>query len=124
MRFHNLLSEIGENIVVILSTHIVDDVSDLCSHMAIISEGRVLLTGKPADAIAAIQGQVWQRVVTRDELEEYKKTITIISTRLFSGNTMIHVHSPDSPGPGFEQVDPDLKDVYFSTLRQVSSMAA
>jgi len=123
-RFLNLLSEIGENVVVILSTHIVEDVSDLCSHMAIISEGRVLLTGKPADAISDLQGQVWQKIVTRDELENFQKTNTVISTRLFSGRTIIHIKSPDSPGAGFEQVEADLKDVYFSTLRQAQSKAA
>jgi ABC-type multidrug transport system ATPase subunit len=117
-RFLNLLSEIGENVVVILSTHIVDDVNDLCTHMAIISEGQLLLTGRPADLRRSLQDQVWQKVVTRGELEEYQKTMTVISTRLFAGSTVIHVMSPDSPGTGFDQVDVDLKDVYFSTLRQ------
>jgi ABC-2 type transport system ATP-binding protein len=109
---------------VILSTHIVEDVSDLCSHMAIISEGRVILTGKPADAISDLQGQVWQKIVTREELENYKGTSTIISTRLLAGRTIIHVKSPDSPGSGFVQVEADLKDVYFSTLRQAQLVAA
>jgi len=123
-RFLNLLSEIGENVVVILSTHIVEDVSDLCSNMAIISEGRVHLAGKPADAIAGLKGQIWQKTVTRNELQEYRKTNTVISTRLFSGNTLIHVLCPESPGTGFEQIEADLKDVYFSTLRRAESRAA
>jgi len=123
-RFLNLLSEIGGNVVVILSTHIVEDVSDLCSNMAIISEGRVHLAGKPADAIAGLKGQIWQKTVTRNELQEYLKTNTVISTRLFSGNTLIHVLCPESPGTGFEQIEADLKDVYFSTLRRAESRAA
>ena len=117
-RFLNLLSEIGENVVVILSTHIVDDVADLCSSMAIISEGRLLLTGKPAEVIEAHQGRIWQKVVQKSELEAHMNTHTVISTRLSSGNTIIHVLSSDSPGTDFVQVGVDLKDVYFSTLQQ------
>ncbi len=123
-RFLNLLSEIGENVVVILSTHIVEDVSDLCSHMAIISEGRVLETGQPRELIDKLKGQVWQKVISRNELEQYEEKMSVISTRLYAGRTVIHVLSPGSPGSDFEPVEVDLKDVYFSTLKQVPSQAA
>lgn len=116
-RFLNLLSEIGQNVVVILSTHIVDDVSDLCSHMAIISEGRLLLTGRPRDMIEDQRGRIWKKVVTRDELESYEQKMMVISVRLFEGKRVIHVLSPDSPGDDFAPVDPELKDVYFATLK-------
>jgi ABC-type multidrug transport system ATPase subunit len=118
-RFLNLLSEIGENVVVILSTHIVEDVSDLCSRMAIISGGRVLLAGEPRALLDTIRGQVWRKVVSKGELGEYGRGLAIISVRLFEGSIVIHVASKDSPGSGFEQVDVDLKDVYFSTLKSV-----
>jgi ABC-type multidrug transport system ATPase subunit len=118
-RFLNILSEIGENVVVILSTHIVDDVSELCSRMAIISGGRVLLTGEPRALMNNIQGQVWKKAITKSELGEYERNMAVISVRLYEGKIMIHVASKDSPGSGFEPVDIDLKDVYFSTLKQV-----
>jgi len=116
-RFLNLLSEIGQNVVVILSTHIVDDVSDLCSHMAIISDGRLLRAGKPRELIREIEGKVWKKVVTRDELDSYERDMTVISVRLYEGDRVIHVLSPDSPGDDFEPVAPELKDVYFATLK-------
>ena len=116
-RFLNLLSEIGENVVVILSTHIVDDVSDLCSRMAIISEGHLLLTGRPREMIDGLKDKIWQKVVTRDELESYERDMTVISVRLYEGDRVIHVLNPDSPGDDFIPVDAELKDVYFSTLK-------
>lgn len=124
IRFLNLLSEIGENVVVILSTHIVEDVSDLCSHMAIISEGQLLLAGRPGDLIRELQGRIWRKKIGKGELESYREKVTVISTRLYEGKTMIHVLSPESPGSDFEPVDADLKDVYFSTLRQFENAAA
>ncbi len=123
-RFLNLLSEIGETVVVILSTHIVEDVSDLCSHMAIISEGEVLLTGRPGGLIDKLQGKVWRKVINRGELRTFKENMSVISTRLFAGSTVIHVQSPKSPGTDFEPVTVDLKDVYFSTLKQRELQAA
>ncbi len=123
-RFLNLLSEIGENVVVILSTHIVEDVRDLCSHMAIISEGRVLLTGRPKEAMSDLSGQVWEKEVERGELDEYQRELTVISTRLFAGSTIMHVLSAQKPGEGFAPVEADLKDVYFATLRKARSLAA
>jgi ABC-type multidrug transport system ATPase subunit len=124
LRFNNMLSEIGENIVVILSTHIVEDVSDLCSRMAIIAGGRVLATGDPADTIEGLRGRVWKKIITRDQLPAYEKDCTVISTRLVAGRTAIHVVSKDRPDATFDPVSPDLEDVYFSTLRSVGAQAA
>ncbi|MGH7453680.1 MAG: ABC transporter ATP-binding protein [bacterium] len=115
-RFHNLLSEIGENIVVILSTHIVDDVSDLCSHTAIISEGEVLLTGEPLKVIRDLQGKIWKKTIDKRELGDYQSRFKVISTRLFAGKTVIHVFNETQPDGTFEMVEAGLDDVYFSTL--------
>ena len=123
LRFHNLLSQIGENIVVILSTHIVEDVSDLCSRMAIISQGEVLLTGEPGDAIGRLDGRVWSRVVGRDELPGYERDHHVISTRLSAGRTVIHVYADERPAGGFERVRTELTDVYFSTLKRAGAAA-
>jgi ABC-2 type transport system ATP-binding protein len=120
VRFHNLLAEIGENVIVILSTHIVEDVSDLCSRMAIISHGRVLMTGDPGEAIAGIGGRIWQRAVPRNELEGYQRDYAVISSRLVAGRTVVHVYSESSPGEGFEPVNGSLEDVYFSTLHHAA----
>ena len=117
VRFHNLLAEIGENVVVILSTHIVEDVSDLCSRMAIINNGRVLMTGDPWEAIRSIEGKIWRRSVPRKELETVQKTFPVISTKLVAGKTFVHVHADSNPGEGFEPVSGSLEDVYFSALR-------
>lgn len=121
-RFLNLLSEIGENVVVIISTHIVGDVSELCGHMAIIDKGRVLREGDPVDLIAEIDGKVWQRVIDKQELKGYKDTMCVISTRLLAGRTVIRVYSEVPPKDGFKQVDADLEDVYFLSLRQARSV--
>ncbi len=115
-RFLNLLSEIGENVIVILSTHIVDDVAQVCSRMAIIKEGRVLRTGEPEDAIAEIRGKVWRKVIDKSELPAYESEHDVISTRLRSGRTLLHVFADGRPDPSFDGADPDLKDVYFITL--------
>jgi ABC-type multidrug transport system ATPase subunit len=112
-RFHNLLSEIGENVVVILSTHIVEDVSDLCPRMAVLANGRVLLEGKPAELIASLEGRIWRKSVSRSAVKDYD---AVISTHLFGGQTRIHVLAGDRPDAGFEPVAPSLEDVYFSVL--------
>ena len=114
-RFLNLLAEIGDNVVVILSTHIVDDVADLCPRMAVLANGRVQLEGKPADLIANTRGKIWKKVIARDELEEYQGKYEVISTRLFAGNSVIHVLADEKP-KGFDPVEGGLEDVYFSTL--------
>jgi ABC-2 type transport system ATP-binding protein len=123
IRFHNLLAEIGENVVVILSTHIVEDVSDLCSRMAIISHGRVLMSGEPWEAIRALEGKIWRRSVPREELERFQKSHPVISTKLVAGKTFIHIFSDSHPGDGFEPVDGSLEDVYFSTLHHAEKAA-
>src|SRR2546423_644757 len=120
VRFHNLLAEIGENVVVILSTHIVEDVSDLCNRMAIINNGRVLMTGDPWEAIRSIEGKIWRRAVPRMELEAFQQRFPVISTRLVAGKTFVHVNADTSPGPGFEPVSGSLEDVYFSALQRVA----
>ncbi|UVI40374.1 ABC transporter ATP-binding protein [Qipengyuania spongiae] len=115
-RFLNLLAEIGENVVVILSTHIVEDVADLCPRMAVISEGRIRLEGAPLDLIEAARGSVWAKAIRREDLDAMRERHEVISTRLFAGRTIIHVMSPGDPGDGFEAVPGGLEDVYFSTL--------
>jgi ABC-2 type transport system ATP-binding protein len=122
-RFLNLLAEIGEKVVVILSTHIVEDVTDLCPRMAIIARGEVLLAGKPADALRALEGRVWRRSIATTAVDDYKKHFAVLSTRLSAGKTVIHVMSNTLPEEGFEAVSPDLEDVYFGELRRQSSSA-
>jgi ABC-type multidrug transport system ATPase subunit len=114
-RFLNLLAGIGDNVVVILSTHIVDDVADLCPLMTVLANGRVQLEGKPADLIAATRGHIWAKTIDRSELESYQASHEIISTRLFAGRSVIHVLADKRPD-GFDPVDGGLEDVYFSTL--------
>ncbi|SFR84606.1 ABC transporter ATP-binding protein [Sphingomonas jatrophae] len=115
-RFLNLLAEIGENVVVILSTHIVEDVADLCPRMAVLAGGRILLEGAPVALMADARGRVWQKTIDRHELDDHAARHTIISTRLFAGRTVIHVLSDTSPGEGFSHAEGGLEDVYFSTL--------
>ena len=117
-RFLNLLSEIGENVIVILSTHIVDDVAEVCSRMAIIREGHVLHTGEPQAAIDEIRGKTWRKSIERSELPEYERRYRVISTRLRGGATIIHVLADDRPDETFEPAVPDLKDVYFIRLAE------
>ena len=124
LRFLNLLSEIGENMVVILSTHIVEDVSDLCSSMAIISEGQLLLTGAPGDAMGELSGKVWKKVIHKDELTSFKNSYQVISTHLWAGKTVLHVYADSQPGEGFDAVEADLKDVYFTTLKRATQPVA
>jgi len=115
-RFLNLLAEIGENVVVILSTHIVEDVSDLCPAMAIICDGRIVREGAPADLVSQLKGRIWKTIIDKAELEAAKAKYKVISTRLLAGRTVIHVESDGSPGAGFTPVEGGLEDVYFSTL--------
>ncbi len=117
-RFLNLLSEIGENVVVIISTHIVGDVSELCGRVAIVDEGRVLLEGDPAALISELDGKVWQKVIGKEELAGYQGSMEVISTRLLAGRTVIRIYSDTPPRDGSRTADPDLDDVYFLTLRQ------
>ena len=124
-RFLNLLAEIGERVVVILSTHIVEDVTDLCQRMAIIGQGQVLLSGEPHEAIHALEGKVWRRSIDKAELDGYRARMNILSTRLAGGRTLLHVLANERPEAGFEPVAPDLEDVYFGRLRtQATARAA
>lgn len=117
LRFLNLLAELGQQAVVILSTHIVDDVSELCSRMAIINRGEIRLEADPLSAIAALLGRVYQRAVDRGELQSYNDRYAVISTKLFAGRTMIRILADVAPGDGFEPADPSLEDVYFAAMR-------
>jgi ABC-type multidrug transport system ATPase subunit len=117
-RFHNLLSEIGENVVVILSTHIVEDVSDLCPNMAILNGGKIVAKGSPGELIKGLEGKVWARTIVKSELAGLRSRYNIISERLTVGQVRIHVVSDENPGEGFEPIQADLEDVYFSTIRQ------
>lgn len=116
VRFLNLLSELGENSVVLLSTHIVEDVSELCTRTAIIDRGEILLEAEPLAAVGALRGRIWQRVVAKAEFAALEREHAVISTKLLGGRTVVHVYSEAQPGPGFEPTEPDLKDVYFSAM--------
>ena len=117
VRFHNLLSAIGQNIIVILSTHIVSDVSDLCRAMAIIHEGQVRVAGDPSALTAELGGKVWRKSIAHDELAPVRERHQLISMRLFAGQTLVHVLSPQAPEAGFEPAAPDLEDFYFATIK-------
>ncbi|ANB17459.1 ABC transporter ATP-binding protein [Dokdonella koreensis] len=123
-RFLNLLAEIGEKVVVILSTHIVEDVTDLCPRMAIIASGQVRLAGQPHETIRSLDGRVWRKTVRKQELEAIQAAHTVLSTRLVGGQPVIHVLSDSYPGDGFEAVAPDLEDVYFGELRRQAAPVA
>jgi ABC-2 type transport system ATP-binding protein len=116
VRFLNLLSELGENSVIILSTHIVEDVSELCTRMAVIDKGQILLEAEPLRAVGALQGRIWRRVIEKSALPELERAHTVISTKLLAGRTVVHVYGDTSPGEGFEPAEADLEDVYFTTM--------
>ena len=123
-RFHNLLAEIGENIIVILSTHIVSDVSDLCRNMAIINKGEVLLTGDPLLVMQELNGQLWRRTIDKEQLAAVQQEQQVISTRLFAGRTIVHVVGDGQPGPDYEGITPTLEDVYFARIAQAERAVA
>ena len=116
VRFLNLLSELGENSVVLLSTHIVEDVSELCTRMAIINKGQILQEAEPLKAVEGLQGMIWRRIVEKTALPGLEREHKVISTRLLSGRTVVHIYSEEHPGNGFELVAADLEDVYFATM--------
>jgi ABC-type multidrug transport system ATPase subunit len=117
-RFHNILSEIGEQVIVILSTHIVDDVRTLCSRMVVMNQGRILLEGTPAEAVASVQGRIWRKAVEKALLSEYKERMPVISHHISEGRMLVHVLADEAPEEGFEPVDATLEDVYFSSITQ------
>jgi ABC-type multidrug transport system ATPase subunit len=121
-RFHNLLADVGQDVIVLLSTHIVDDVRELCTDMAIMNNGAIVFNGSPNDALASLNGQVWEKQITRSELEAYKSTHHVISDKMVAGAPVIHVLSETSPDQGFKSVAPNLEDVFFSTIGQDSAV--
>ena len=121
-RFLNLLAGISDNVVIILSTHIVDDVADLCPRMAVLAGGKVQLEGAPLDLIADTKGRIWKKTIARDELEAHQQQYQVISTRLFAGRTIIHILADQKPS-GFDDVEAGLEDVYFTTLADLRRAA-
>lgn len=115
-RFHNLLSEIGENVIVILSTHIVEDVKNLCKKMVVMNQGTILFEGTPDQSIETIKNKIWRKYIDKEQLNDFRKEMHVISSRVMDGKLAIHVHSDSNPGAGFEAVSPDLEDVYFSNI--------
>lgn len=115
-RFLNLLSAIGENVIVILSTHIVEDVRDLCKNMAILSEGQIVTQGNPSELVKSLEGKVWTKMIKKENLDSYQKAFQVISTKLVSGETQIRVLSDSKPEQAFDLVDPSLEDLYFATV--------
>ncbi|MGR6087583.1 MAG: ABC transporter ATP-binding protein [Arcticibacter sp.] len=116
-RFYNLLSEIGEQVIVILSTHIVEDVKELCSQMAIIDRGRLLFAGSPFDALHDLKNKIWSNSVPKNMVQELTSHLPVISTRMVAGQPVLHVFSNGSPADGFKQVEPDLEDVFFIYIK-------
>ena len=116
VRFHNLLADIASDVVVILSTHIVSDVADLCANFAVIDKGRVLLTGDPGVLVGEVAGRIWRKVVTKAEADALKAQGNVVSTRLMAGRTVVRAYGDHAPGAGFEPVEADLEDVYFCTI--------
>lgn len=116
VRFLNLLSMLAENSVVLLSTHIVEDVSELCTRMAVIDQGEILLETEPMRAITQLRDRIWRRLISKEQLPQLEQHYAVISTKLLAGNTLIRVYSDAAPGPDFERVEPNLEDVYFSTM--------
>lgn len=121
-RFHNLLAEVGEEVIVILSTHIVDDVRELCTNMAIMNFGEIVYNGTPANALSALEGKVWRKSIQRSEKEEYKNTYHVISDKMVGGRPQIHVLSDQNPGNGFTSVPPNLEDVFFTKIHAPSTV--
>lgn len=122
-RFLNLLSEIGENVIVILSTHIVEDVRNLCPKMAILSEGEIISQGNPKNLVASIDGKIWTKIIPKGDIDLFKKAFNVISTKLVSGETQIRVLSDHKPESGFDMINPNLEDFYFTTLFNHNSKA-
>ena len=120
-RFHNLLADVGSEVIVILSTHIVDDVRELCTRMAIMNNGSIVYHGNPESAIDELKGRVWQRSASRDELEQLRLQHTVISEKMVAGKPLIHVMSEAHPGTGFDPVTPNLEDVFFTKTHQTSN---
>jgi ABC-2 type transport system ATP-binding protein len=122
-RFYNLLSEVGESVVVILSTHIVEDVKELCTNMSIIHNGRVLFAGSPSQAEVSLEGRIWGKSMSKEELRTCQAEMDVISSKLIEGRPVVHVYSETNPGNGFTRVAPNLEDVFFSQIKHCSRVA-
>ncbi len=121
-RFYNLLADVGKEVIVILSTHIVDDVRELCTQMAIMNLGQIVFKGAPQTAIDELKGMVYQKIVSREELDNYAKNFSVISNKMVGGLPLIHVLSESNPGDGFQQVEPNLEDVFFSKINTTNQL--
>jgi len=117
-RFHNVLSEIGEQVIVILSTHIVDDVKSLCNQMVVMNKGMILLEGTPKQAVETVHGKIWRTSVEKEELQDYRSRFQVISHHVSEGKMLIHVYADDKPDAAFEPVEAGLEDVYFSSIQK------
>ena len=115
-RFHDLLSEVSEDVVVLLSTHIVSDVADLCQNMAILAQGRVVMHGKPLEVIRSLSGRIWKKLVRAEEIPQIAQSLRLIAVRRTAGERLVHVYAESDPGAGFQAAEPDLEDVYFNAL--------
>ena len=122
-RFHNLLADVAEDVIIILSTHIVDDVTELCSNMAIMNSGKMVYKGTPQAVISELNGKVWQKIIERNEIGQYKTDYTVISDKMVAGKPLIHVLSDSNPGNGFENVTPGLEDVFFSKINATETVS-
>jgi ABC-type multidrug transport system ATPase subunit len=116
-RFHNLLADVGQEVIILLSTHIVDDVKELCSRFAVMNLGQIVYHGSPADAIAELKGKVWQKQIEREELETYQSNYQVISDKMIAGKPVIHIYQTESPADGFQAVSPNLEDVFFTKTK-------
>lgn len=121
-RFYNLLADVGKEVIVILSTHIVDDVRELCTQMAIMNLGQIVFKGAPQTAIDELKGMVYQKIVSREELDNYAKNFSVISNKMVGGLPLIHILSESNPGDGFQQVEPNLEDVFFSKINTTNQL--
>jgi ABC-2 type transport system ATP-binding protein len=119
-RFYSLLSEIGEDVIVILSTHIVEDVMELCTNMAIIHQGKVLFAGAPSEAVKSLEGRIWQKSVAKSQVKDHEQRYRVISSKLIAGKPLIHIYSVENPGDGFTPVSADLEDVFFSRISGIA----
>lgn len=123
-RFHNLLADVAEDVIIILSTHIVADVTELCSNMAIMNAGEMVYQGTPQNVITELNGKVWEKIIERSDVENYRKTHTVISDKMVAGKPLIHVLSDTNPGDGFNSVAPNLEDVFFTKIHVSSETKA
>ena len=117
-RFYDLISDVGENVIVILSTHIVDDVRELCTQMAIMNFGQIVFSGAPDDGIKSLKGRVFEKQINKTELDSYKESHNVISNKLIAGKPVIHILNDKSPDKSFKKIEPSLEDVFFTNIQK------